>query len=394
MDLTNDMYEGLSMLERWYHKRNHQFIDIAGVVGTGSWQIVQQLIDRVNLDPREVMYLSFDQKQVLELAAKRYHAFYINGIIYKYTRYLDFDSLPVINPNSNGVISYEWKKEVRKKIDKRYRLIVVFDSVLMNENHIHDLSHFGLPIILLRDPVLLPSADTYTFLREPNISLREVMPESLKNPIVHFAHVILSGGKLKYGNYDTVSIVPRKQMNLYNLKAADMVLTMSDKLMENVNSTFRERFIKTKGLTNIVGEKVIVMNDMYSHRLVNSDEKNIKIYLTKGIIGYLTKCNSHAMHTKYVPIDLRPEFYHESFEDLVMDRHYLNDITYPSKQIIPDEIIKLQYAYALTVPLARLSHWDKVTIVADVDEEQDPELQTRLLYSAIVSARKTVTIIL
>ena len=39
MILTNDMYEGLSTLERWYHKLKHQIIDIAGVIGTGSWQI-------------------------------------------------------------------------------------------------------------------------------------------------------------------------------------------------------------------------------------------------------------------------------------------------------------------------------------------------------------------
>ena len=86
MDLTNDMYEGLSKLEKWYRKRNHQFIDISGVIGTGSWQMVQDMIDRSDLDPREVMYLSYNQKQVIELASKRYHAYYINGIIYKYIR--------------------------------------------------------------------------------------------------------------------------------------------------------------------------------------------------------------------------------------------------------------------------------------------------------------------
>lgn len=394
MDLTNDMYEGLSKLERWYRKRNHQFIDISGVVGTGSWQMLQSMIDNSDMDPREVMYLSYDQKQVIELASKRYHAYYINGIIYKYIRYVNFDSLPVMNLKSDGVIDYEWKKEVRKKIDSKYRLIVVFDSVLLSEDTINDIGSFGLPVILLRDPVLLPSADTYTFFREPNITLRELHPDLSKNPIVHFAHKVLNDEKLKYGNYDNVSIVPRKQMNLYNLKSADMVITMSDRLRDNVNSAFREKLLKQKISKNVVGEKMIVMNDMYAHRLVNHDEKNIKIYLTKGVVGYLTKCNSHALHTRYVPIEFRPEFYHESFEDLVMDRHYLNNITAPSRQIIPDEIIKLQYAYALTVPLARLSHWDKVTVIADVDEEQDAWLQIRLLYSAIVSSRRQLTIIL
>lgn len=394
MILTNDMYEGLSILERWYRKCKHQFIDISGVIGTGSWQMVQKFIEKVGLDSKEVMYLSYDQKQVLELASKRFHAFYINGIIYKYTRFLDFDSLPVVNPHSDGIIRDEWKKDVRKKVHPRYRLIVVFDSVLMNDRTLDDLGSFGLPVILLRDPVLFPAPDTYIFAREPNIQLREVHPELAKNPIVHFAHKILNEDKLKYGNYDTVSIVPRKQMNLYNLKSTDMVLTLSDKLRENVISTFRERLLRQKTIKNVIGEKVIVMSDMYGHKLVNPDEKNIKIYLMRGLVGYLSKCNSHAINTKYVPVDFRPEFYHESFEELVMDRHYLNHIDVPSRQIVPDEVIKFEYAYALTIPLARVSHWNKVTVIADVNEEQDPNLQVRLLYSAITSARQSVTIIL
>ena len=98
MELTNDQYFGLSELEKWYSKYQHQFIDVAGVIGTGTWDLVQAFITNKQFDPREVMYLSYNQKQVLELAAKRYHAYYINGIIYNYTRIVDFDSLPVINP--------------------------------------------------------------------------------------------------------------------------------------------------------------------------------------------------------------------------------------------------------------------------------------------------------
>ena len=171
--LTNDQYEALSILQKWYRKYQHQFIDIAGVIGTGTWDLVQKFIDLEDLDMREIMYLSYDQKQVLEMAAKRYHAYYINGIIYNYSRIVDFDSLPVINPNSDHV-ECEWKKSIRKKIDPRYKLIVVFDSVLLSRKTIEDLSTFGLPIILLRDPMLLPAPDSYTFIREPKIGRAHV----------------------------------------------------------------------------------------------------------------------------------------------------------------------------------------------------------------------------
>ena len=133
---------------------------------------------------------------------------------------------------------------------------------------------------------------------------------------------------------------------------------------------------------------------MYSHKLVNHDEKKIKVYLTKGTVGTINKINKHALNTKYVPMEFRPDFYYDVFDDLVIDRHYLNKINIQSKQMIPDEILLAEYAYALTPTLARLDHWDKVTLVIDPNEEEDPDLQIRLLYTAITRARKSLTIII
>jgi hypothetical protein len=392
MTLTDDQYLGLSKLEKWYRKGNHQFIDIAGVLGTGSFWLIQDFFERAGIETKEIMYLSYDQKQVLELAAKRYHTYYINGIIYKYNREVNIDSLPVVNPHSTG-FEYKWKKEVRKKIDPRYRIIVVFDSSLMSEQTLKDLSTFGLPIILLRDPMLLPSSDTYTFLREPNIYLQDIHPDLYRNPIVYFSQKILNKDKIEYGNYDTVSIVHKKEMNLYNLKSTDQIITLTHDMRYYINDLYRHKIMKAKGSINTIGEKLIVMKDMYGHRLVNDNEKNIKVYLTRGIVGKLTKCNKHVETTKYVPISFQTDFYYDQFEDLVMDRHFLNRMSLPSRQIIPDEVTYFDYAYALTPSLARVNHWDKVTIIMDRDESVDDDLQMRLMYLALTRSKRSATII-
>lgn len=394
MQLTSDQYQGLSYLAKWYSKYQHQYIDIAGVIGTGTWDLVQAFIDNEQFDPREVMYLSYNQKQVLELAAKKYHAYYINGIIYNYTRIVDFNSLPILNPTSNA-IEYTWRKELRKKIDSKYKLIVVMDSVLLNEKTLRDIGSFGLPIILLRDPVLLPAPDSYTFLRSPNIKLREVHPQYTSNPIIHFAHKVLNKESLKPGNYDIVSIIPKRQMNLYNLKSCDMTITMSEKVRNNINMIYREKILKQKTNVNILNEKIIVTKDMYGHRLVNEDEKKIKLYLMRGMVGYISKINKHVPGTKYIPIEFRPEFYYDPFDELVLDRHALNNIEAKSRQLIPDEIFYAEYAYALTPPLARLSHWDKVTLIRDpLFEEADDELMKRMVYTGITRAKKSLTIMI
>lgn len=394
MYFTNDQYVGLSQLERWYHKYEHQFIEISGVTGTGAWDMVQSFISSYEFDPREIMYLSYDQKQVLEMAYKRYHAYYINGIIYKYRRETLLESLPVINPHASGVLEYKWIRSVRKKIDPRYKLIVVFDSLLLSHETLKDIASFGLPVILIRDPMLLPSLDTYTFLREPNIELREVNPVYERNPLTYFTHRLLLGEPLKPGAYDSVTIVPRRQMNLHNLKASDMNIALSPDLRKIMNRVYRERIIRAKDTTTQLNEKLIVTEDLHAHKIVNPDEKNVKVYLTKGTVGRVSRINKHAVGTKYVSMDFKPEFYHEAFEDLYLDRHALNEVDSPSRQMIPDEIFKAEYAYVLTPELARYSHWDKGTIILDRDEiEEGGEIEMRLLYTAISRIKRSMTIV-
>jgi hypothetical protein len=387
------MYVGLSILEKWYRKYQHQYIEISGVVGTGTFDLIQAFIEVEQFDPREIMYLSFDQKQVIELASKQFHAYYINGMIYKYNREVNLDSLSVINPRSPSM-EYQWKKSVRNKIDPKYKLIVVFDSLLMDGSMIGDLATFGLPIICIRDPMLLPSPDSYTYLRDANIILKEPHPDLIKNPINYFAHKVIMNDKLKPGNYDTVSIIPKKQMNLYNLKAVDMIIALNNNIRNGINKMYRERILKKHTSVTSIGEKLIVMNNLYAHKLVNPDEKKIKVYLTKGIVGNVTKIYKHPESTRYVYTEFSPEFYFDSFTDLMLDRYHLNGINAETRQITPDEIFYAEYAYALTPQLSRLSHWDKVTLVDANNEYDDPEFQTRLLYTGITRATHSLNIVI
>lgn len=392
MTLTDDQYQGLYQLRRWYSKYQHQVIDISGTIGTGVLDLVQYFLSYTNLDPREIMWLSFNQKQVLELAYQKYHAYYLPYTVYKYRRIVDFDTIPVLNPTSTHVED-SWKKEVRKKIDPRYKMIVVFDSILLTYNMLYDLASFGLPIILLRDPMLLPAPNTYTFFREPNILLQDIHPKYSKLPIVYFANRILHDLPLKLGIYDTVSVVLKKRMNLYNLKSSDMNICMTNDLRDEMNQIYRSKILHRKDMINTSHEKLIIRENAYNHKLINADENKVKVYLSQGLIGYISRINKHALTTKFVPFEFRPEFYHDSFDDIILDRHYLNKVDFPVHQQIPDHSILAEYAYALTPDLARLSHWDKVTLILDQDDSMDNDLMRRMLYTAITRAKKMLTIV-
>lgn len=393
MLLTNDQYYALAKLDRWYNKYNHQVIEISGLIGTGVNEIVNKFIEDAGFDRREVLYLSYDQKQVVEMGANRLHTYFIDRFIYKYTRVVDFDTISLLNPSSTQ-IEYIWEQSLRKKINPFYKIMIVFDSVLLSEKVLNDLCTFGLPIILIRDPMLTPIPNSYTFTRDPNIELKELHPDLMKNPLTHFAHKLINGDKLIPGNYDKVSIIERKQMNLYNLQYTDMIITMTENMRKEVNRIYRHKILKLELNINIPGEKLIVARNNYNEILVNEDENNIRVYLHKGLVGRISRCYKHREVTKYLNMDFQPDFYHKAFEELMMDRHYLNNIHYNSKQEIPDIIDYFEYAYALTPISARLNHWNSIIMTTEFNDLGDENLQKRLLYTAITRARKSCLVII
>lgn len=392
MIFTDDQYLGFTNLQKWYRKYSKQIIELSGQIGTGVNDLVKEFINYHEFQKREIMYLSYDQKQVLELGLKGFHAYYLPSIVYEYIKIADFDSIPILNQNSKSV-QYTYKKKLRKKIDSRYKMIIVYDSSLLSYDTLKDLASFGLPIILLKDPMLIPTSDSYTYFRDSDIVLHMYNDEYMKNPIIYFSRKILNGESVSFGNFDNVNILSKKQFNLYNLKTSDQIITLNEELRKSVNDIFRYKILKRKDNINVVGEKVILESSFYDECLRNKDNPKIKVFLVDGLIGYLTKVNKHVPTTKYVGINILPEFYHEEFVELFMDRHYLNRIDGNSTQLIPDDIVKLSYAYALTAARCRVSHWDKVTVIVD-DSNDDPEIVQRLVYTALSKCRTGANIII
>lgn len=391
--LTTDQYHALNQLERWYQKNTHQFIDLCGSIYTGTWDIIQLFLDHAGIDKREVMYLSYDQKQVLELASKLYHAYYINGKIYKYIRKVDFDTIPILNQNSKQ-LEFQWFKEVRKKIDHRYRIMIVLDSVLLSEKTLWDIAFYGLPIILIRDPYLIPASDSYIYSRDPNIMLREPSPYLIRNPIYFMAQSVVEGRNLVPGTYTSANIIKRKDLNLYNIKSSSMNLVMNEETRNTITELYRSRVLKINPAFNVANERVYLASNHYREVIVNEVEKNVKLYMMQGLTGTLTKVNRHAAITRYVGCEFQADCYDKPFTDLYMDRNYLNGVETPSRQLIPEEVVKFEYAYALTPQKARINHWEDVLVILEHGNEYDEELEPLMYYTAITRASRSLTLVI
>ena len=81
---TIDQFYAVDQLEKWYHDYNHQVIDLCGMIGTGKKEIIEEFLYRREFENYQVMYLSYNQADVISLALEQYHAYYLDGILYDY----------------------------------------------------------------------------------------------------------------------------------------------------------------------------------------------------------------------------------------------------------------------------------------------------------------------
>jgi len=390
--ITNDQYIAFNKLTKWYEKYNHQVIELSGTIDTGINEIIKEFIKYQEFVPQEILYLSKNQRQVLDIASQGNHCYFFDGFVYKYERIVDLDTMPVLSPKFKQV-NYVYRKRIKKHSDMQYKIIIVFDSSLLTMNDIECLCTYDIPIILIKDPYLIPIQNSYIKSHIPNIELNESNNELLKNPIIYFTHQILNDKKLIIGNYNQLSITSKKDLNVYNLKASNMIITLSNQLRDLINKVYREKILKVNSTKNIINEKLILTNSLYNYKLSDKNEKHIKFYLHKGLVGNITRCSNHGVNTKYINIDLRPDFYHTSFEDIYIDRFYLNNInSVVSKQEIPDYILNTEYAYALTPILARYLYWDNITLIND--DIVDNTFRKILLYTAMTRCKKLLNIII
>lgn len=383
--MTNDQYYALNKLIKWYEKYNHQVIHISGSIGTGLDEVINDFLTYEDFKKYEILYLSNDQTEVLSLAAKQNHAYCLNEFMYDWYKDVDLSSLAVINPKANKV-SYVWKKRRNKHINKAYRIIIIPSASIVSLDELNDLCKYHLPIILISDKNEFMESDSCVRLHEPNILLRDVTDSKQKDPITYFANRILNDEVLPYGNFKTISILPKKESNKFNFKFSDIILCESNK--DDLNALYRERILKHKTIITYTNEKLYLTED--THQFVqNESENKIKVYLNKGMVGNVIKINKHTPFTRYVNMIFKPDFYDDTFE-LILDRSLFYDVNKSTRQLNPFESFKFNYGYALNIEDALRSHWNDITIYDDIFE--DYNYHKKFLYTAI--RRSTNSIVL
>lgn len=389
MRITNDQYYATGELRKWYRNGRKQIFELSGTIGSGIMHVVDDFLQSEDLEPYEVCYLTYDQETVMQYALKRLHCYYLPEIIYKHYKWTNLDSFDFFNPFKKT--ETKWVQDTRGKIKGNYRLFVVLDSLLIDRESLENLVGFGKPILLLRDPCLTPARDSYCYGKDPTAVLTELNPTMMEDPIVYFAMQVLAGNRIKIGSYDTVNVINKRSLNISNLRNADMVLTLTDDLADEINSLYRNR-IKNYGPVLKAGERVMCMSDMYGYKMSYPEEPRLKCYLRSGLVGKISKCNFHAFNTRYVTGDFKLPWWPDPFRGLTIDRSLMLPANIKLRnQVEPDDPVLFKFAYALPVMSARIGSWDKCTIICDCDEMKSRDTRS-LIYTAITRCNKRLTL--
>lgn len=285
----------------------------------------------------------------------------------------------------------------KKVMLERPKLLILDECSMIDEVMRDDLLEFKIPILVLGDPAQLPPVKgTGAFTsQKPDFLLTEVHRQAAGNPVLDLATKVRCGEQLKPGVYGESTVCRAGQIQHKDLLASDMVLVGMNKTRKRWNRTARE----------LLGYESSFPQD--GDRLI-SLKNHHKLYIYNGTL-------MRAM------ADAETEEIYQGIEDLAIkvdidngadeqDQRILSFCTQAFNQYdnpeyfdirdqrtrVQQQVLDVDYAYALTVHKSQGSQWDGVTIVDDGfglwGQNTDPDMRKQWLYTAITRAAERVTI--
>ena len=389
IELNSDQIFAYYEAEKWWHSASSgQIFEISGAAGTGKTTSIRYILQQLGLDPmHDVLFVAFTGKAATQLARNGLPAVTCHSAFYEYKKEIerDEDNRMIILPNGKPKLKGVFKK--KEHIKKRYKCICIDEATMINEQMKKDIESFGLPIFALGDLNQLPPVfGKPVFLTEPDVILRKLMRQAEDNPIVYIAHRILDGYDLRPGVYGSSAIIRKKDLTQYQLQHADIVLTVTNALKQEINRLFREEYLDFARLdVPYVGEKVICKKNNWSKSIGDN------LYLTNGTTGFLDYVNRESYNGRSIEVDFRPDFTKKAFRNLPLDYKHLMSLEKSDIQKQMSFGLDLfEFAYAITVYASQGSQWENVTALAELYGAED--FQRKVLYTMVTRASNSVTL--
>lgn len=378
MELTKGQEQGLKIAVERYRNRE-QYTVIAGFAGTGKTTLVQFIIQELKLKDNEVVFVSYTGKAALVLKNKGCpNAMTAHKLLYYSEEQPDgtFNHIP------------------RKKLEKKYSLIVCDEASMLPQEMIDLLLSHGIHVLFLGDNEQLPPIDgDQTILNKPHVFLDEITRQALDNPIIKLSMDIRSGEPFTYGGDKRCRILPTSKISNAMLLGADEIIVGKNVTRHSMNEYLRKLKWGDKYSEDpLDGEKCICLKNNWKIVGSNGDP------LINGQIGVMQniKIFECPPYGKIICADFLSDD-GGLYRDLVIDyklmvegqptidaNNWKKFSGYPRPQ-------QFAYAYAITCHKSQGSEFDRV-IVYD-EAFGDAEQKRRWRYTAVTRAAKQLVVV-
>ena len=125
----------------------------------------------------------------------------------------------------------------KKKLEWPYRLIVIDEASMVNDDLRDDILSFNVPVIFIGDMNQLPPIfGKSSVMLKPDFVLTKIMRQAEGDPIIKLSQDVLHGRPLipgEYGKSRVVTSLPRDEHFLFDY---DIILTTNNNMREMINN--------------------------------------------------------------------------------------------------------------------------------------------------------------
>ncbi|MEN3792965.1 ATP-dependent RecD-like DNA helicase [Fulvimarina sp. MAC3] len=374
MEFSPQQDAALKAVAEWLENGDSPVFRLFGYAGTGKTTLARHFAEGVD---GAVQFAAFTGKAAQVLRSKgAKSARTIHSLIYRPKGEEQVEDEGTGTARVSPTFSLNRQSPVAKA-----KLVVIDECSMVDEALGQDLMSFGTPILVLGDPGQLPPVSGGGFFTdaEPDFLLTEIHRQARDNPIVRLALDVREGKQIMHGDYGTVQVIGKREVEQARVLAADQVLVGTNKTRRAYNRRLRE----LKGFTDelpMVGDKLVCLRNDPQKGLLNGSLWQVMTASKESVkpgINLIVKPDDDDIDKGAAKIRLLKA----AFEDAEAD------IPWATKKRFDD----FDYGYALTVHKAQGSQWDDVMLFDEGWAFR--ETRERWLYTAITRAAKTLTIV-
>lgn len=378
MILTSGQEKGLKIAVERY-KNKEPYTVIAGYAGTGKSTLVKFIIDVLDIDEYDVVYIAYTGKASLVLRNKGCrNSMTVHKLLYNAIEKLDgtYDFIPKCN------------------LEEDYKIIVLDECSMISQEMWNLLLSHHVHVIALGDPGQLPPVDgSNAILDNPHIMLNEVVRQAQDNPIIRLSMDIRAGKWIEYGGSKECKIVPHEKVSDKLLLGADQILCGKNVTRHCLNDRLRKiKFGEQYSAAPINGDKIICLHNQWQVLGSNNEP------LVNGMIGTIHDI-ALSDSRLYQPM-MTANFTSDGnglYKKLQMDYKIFTEkettINKDNWRQYPKYLraYEFDYGYAITVHKFQGSEAEKVVVYDEWLGDRD--YHCKWLYTAVTRASKMLVVV-